>query len=178
MRVAISRSSTLGFPIFRCVFLTVGVLAAAASGVHAQTPTQIQKTFQADYNAQDQAFGRNDPLGATAYFAPDFVVINRATGQVTPNELAHQRGLVSEIHKIASKSVTAHTDITHFTLNPPKTQAEVVIQTRYIALAVSPKTGKPLTIVINGVYEETWAKRPSGWRIVSQQKISTRANAS
>ncbi len=141
-----------------------GTLALASAG-QAQTPSQIQKAFQMYYNAQDAAFARNDPQGTTAYFANDF------------NGLARQRQDVKEIHQLASKSATAHTDIKHLTLNLAKNAADIVIQTRYVAVSVNPHSHKTMTIVISGVYQETWAKRPEGWRITEQRKISTHTTA-
>ena len=150
---------------------------AFAVAAQAQTPAQLQKTLQAYYNAQDAAFGRNDPRGTLAYFANDFVITNSATGHVTRNSLPRQRALVQEIHQLAPKSATAHTDIKRLTLNPAKNAADVVIQTSYVAVAVSPRTHKAMTIVISGVYQESWAKRPEGWRITEQRKISTQTTA-
>lgn len=164
------------FPFFAAAWI---LLANAAFTVtaQAQTPAQLQRTLQADYNAQDAAFARNDPQGATAYFAEDFIVRNQTTEHITRNALPRQRALVQEIHKLASKSATAHTDIKHLTLSPAKNAADVVIQTRYVAVTINPHTQKTMTIVISGVYQEAWTKRPEGWRITEQRKISTQTTA-
>lgn len=162
------------------LFSATWILLANAAFIvtaQAQTPAQLQKTLQADYNAQDAAFARNDPQGTTAYFAEDFMVRNQTTDHTTRNALALQRAAVKEIHQLAPKSATAHTDIKRLTLNPAKNAADVVIQTRYVAVAVNPHTHKAMTIVISGVYQENWAKRPEGWRITEQRKISSRTTA-
>ncbi len=151
--------------ITAALWLALPVLAADTAGA-------VQKALQASYDSRDKAVARRDISGTLAGYAPEFVGVSR-TGRT--HTLAEERADFAKTFALPAQTTTTQSAIEALTLAKSGTEAEVTLRRHGTLTLADPAARAVRTVVLDGVYRDTWAKKPGGWRLVREQVISTRA---
>ena len=137
----------------------------------AAAPAEVQKALQADYNDRDGAVSRKDIEGTLAHYAPDFTSVS-SVGKM--HDLKEERVDFLKTFRTVKSSVTRST-IQKVTLNKAGAEAAVVVRRRGTLLVFNPQTQASNTVVLEGAYQDTWAKRGGAWLLTREQASSFKA---
>lgn len=149
--------------------LTAGVLLPVARAV---APVEVQKALQADYNDRDGAVARKDIEGTLAHYAPDFLSIS-TVGKT--HGLKEERVDFLKTFRLPAKSSVTKSTIQKVTLGKAGTEAVVAVRRRGILLFANPQTHLNDVLVLDGAYQDTWAKRSGAWLLTREQASSLKA---
>ena len=147
-------------------------MSSAASYAQAKVPPEVQKALQADYNDRDAAVTHKDIDGTLAHYSPDFTSVS-LTGKA--HDLAKERADFVKTFGLASKSSVIKSTIQKVILAKAGTEATVIVKRHGILLFVNPQTQLNEVLTLDGVYQDTWDKRPSGWQLTREQESSRKA---
>ena len=151
------------------VALTASVVLAAA---RAAAPAEVQKALQADYNDRDGAVARKDIDGTLAHYAPDFTGIS-TVGKA--HDLKEERAEFLKTFRLPVRSGVTHSTIQKVALGKAGTEAVVAVHRRGILLFADPQTQLNDVLVLDGTYQDTWAKRNGVWLLTREQASSFKA---
>jgi len=148
------------------------LLLAALPAPAADTTAAVQKTLQADYDSRDKAVAKRDITATLAFYAPDFVGVSK-TGK--SHGLAEERADFLKTFALpASAGVTVST-IQKLTLQKAGSEAGVTLHRHGTLTLTDPAVHTSRAVVLDGVYQDVWAKRSGGWRLIREQVISAGA---
>ncbi len=149
--------------------LTAGALLPMARAV---APAEVQKALQTDYNDRDGAVARKDIEGTLAHYAPDFTSVSTA-GKA--HDLKEERADFLKTFRLSAKSSVTKSTIQKVTLGKAGTEAVVAVRRRGILLFVNSQTQLNDVLVLDGAYQDTWAKRGGSWLLTREQASSLKA---
>ncbi len=138
----------------------------------AAAPAEVQKALQADYNDRDGAVARKDIEGTLAHYAPDFTSITTA-GKA--HDLKEERAEFLNTFRLPARSSVTKSTIQKVTLGKAGLEAVVSVHRRGILLFINPQTQLNDTLVLEGAYQDTWAKRGGAWLLTREQASSLKA---
>ena len=149
-------------------------LAASAGTLLAQgnAPIEVQKALQADYNDRDSAVAHKDIDGTLAHYAPDFTSFGQ-TGKA--HDLAKERTDFLKTFSLPAKSSVIKSTIQKVTVSKAGMEATVTVKRHGILLFANAQTQLNDVLVLDGVYQDSWAKRSGGWLLTREQETSRKA---
>lgn len=150
----------------------VSMAAAVIPMAGAAAQTEVRKALQADYNDRDSAVGRKDIDGTLAHYAPDFTGVS-ATGKT--HDLKEERADFLKTFGLPAKSSVTKSTIQKVTWGKAGAEATVSVHRHGILLFVNPQTKLNNILVLDGVYQDTWAKRSGAWLLIREQVSSLKA---
>jgi hypothetical protein len=153
----------------RTYFILAALLIAAP--VAADTPASVQKTLQTDYNQRDSAFGRRDINATLLHYAPEFVGIS-STGKL--HDLKEERLDFLHTFALPIRSSVTKSTVERLTLARAGTEATLTVRRHGILILVSQTKGSDV-LTLDGVFQDVWAKRPTGWLLTREQAQSVTA---
>ena len=154
------------------LFLTMIAAAGAAPAARAAAP-DLRKTLQADYSDRDGAVSRKDVEGTLAHYAPDFVGVS-AAGKT--HDLKEERAdFMKTFTSLNARSSVTRSTIQKLTVGKGGAEAAVTVRRFGTLLLVNPQTQASDVLLLDGVYQDTWAKRPAGWQLVREQVMVFKA---
>lgn len=149
------------------------VAVLSAPGAHADALAGARKALQTDYNDRDAAVARKDVDGALAHYAPDFVGLS-AAGKA--HGLKQERAdFVKTFTTLNPRTSVTKTTITKLTLAKGGGEAAAAVTRHGVLLLVDPQTKLNSVLVLDGVYQDTWAKRSGVWRLTRERATSLKA---
>ncbi len=148
------------------------LIAAPVSALAADTAASVQKTLQADYDARNKAVARRDIAGTLAHYAPGFVAVSR-TGQT--HGLAEERADFLATFSLPAQPGVTQSTIQKLTLLKAGTEADVSLHRLGSLNLIDPQTHASRTVVLNGTYQDVWAKHAGIWMLTREQEISVSA---
>ncbi len=151
------------------VVLATGALLPVARAV---APAEVQRALQADYNDRDGAVARKDIEGTLAHYAPDFTSVGTA-GKA--HDLKEERADFLKTFRLPAKSSVTKSTIQKVTLGRAGAEAVVAVRRHGILLFADPQTQLNHVLVLDGVYQDTWAKRGGAWLLTREQASSLKA---
>ena len=156
------------------LIITVAVLAVsvAAPAARAGAEAEIQKSLQADYNQRDSAYSHRDIDGTLAHYAPDFVGVG-AGGKM--HDLKEERADFLKTFTLPAKTSVTQSTIQKMTLGKAGTEATVTLHRHGVLLLVNAQTQLNEVLVLDGVFQDVWTKRPTGWVLTREQASSVKA---
>ena len=159
----------------RTGFIAAAVLAlgAATPASQADAETSVQKTLQADYNERDSAYIRKDIDGTLAHYAPDFIGVS-TTGK-THDFKEERADFLKTFTRSPPKSTITKSTIQKLTLGKGRREATVTVQRHGILLFVNPQSGLNDVLVLDGVFQDVWAKRAGEWLLTREQASAVKA---
>jgi len=149
--------------------LTAGALLPVARAV---APAEVQKALQADYNDRDGAVARKDIEGTLAHYAPDFTSTSTA-GKT--HDLKEERADFLKTFRLPAKSGVTKSTIQKVTLGKAGAEAVVAVHRQGILLFANAQTHLNDVLVLDGAYQDTWAKRGGAWLLTREQASSLKA---
>jgi len=149
--------------------LAAGALLPVARAV---APAEVQKALQADYNDRDGAVARKDIEGTLAHYAPDF--LSTSTVGKT-HDLKEERADFLKTFRLPAKSSVTKSTIQKVTLGKAGAEAVVAVHRQGILLFVNPQTHLNDVLVLEGAYQDIWAKRAGTWLLTREQASSLKA---
>lgn len=155
------------------ILLTLTVLMALGMPtMAADTAASVQKTLQADYDSRDKAVARRDITATLAEYAPDFVGVSR-TGKT--HKLPEERADFLNTFALPAQPGVTQSTIEKLTLAKAGTEADVSLHRRGTLTLTDPQTRASRMVVLNGEYQDVWARRTGGWRLTREQAVSVTA---
>ena len=159
----------------RNLMMTAALVSMAAislptAGAAAQT--DARKALQADYNDRDSAVSRKDIDGTLAHYAPDFTGVS-ATGKT--HDLKEERADFLKTFSLPAKSSVTKSTIQKLIWGKAGTEATVSVHRHGILLFVNAQTQLNDILVLDGIYQDTWAKRSGTWLLTREQATSLKA---
>ena len=151
--------------------LTV-LLALAMPVMAADTAASVQKTLQTDYDSRDKAVARRDIAGTLAAYAPDFVGVSR-TGKT--HSFSEERQDFLNTFALPAQPGVTQSVIKKLALAKAGTEADVTLHRRGTLTLTDPQTRALRVVVLNGEYQDVWAKRTGVWRLTREQSVSVTA---
>ncbi len=148
------------------------LLALGIPAIAADTAGTVQKTLQTDYESRDKAVARRDIDATLAHYASDFVGVSR-TGKT--HGLPQERADFQDTFALPAQSGVTRSVIEKLTLAKAGTEADVTLHRRGTLILTDAQTHQNRTVVLNGTYQDVWAKRSGGWRLIREQVLSTTA---
>lgn len=150
---------------------TLMILPALAAP--ANTLADARKALQANYNDRDAAVCRKDVDGALAHYAPEFVGIGMAGKS---HDLKEERAdFVKTFTTLNPRTSDIKTTIGKLALAKASTEAAATVSRHGVLLIVDPQTKLNNVLVLDGTYQDTWAKRAGVWRLTREQTVSLKA---
>jgi len=147
------------------LLLTLPALAA-------DTAATVQKTLQAGYDSRDKAVAKRDITATLALYAPDFVGISQ-TGKT--HGLVQERADFIKTFALPAQAGVTQSTIQKLALAKGGTEADVTLRRHGTLTLTDPSAHTSRTVVLDGVYQDVWGKRPGGWRLTREQVISASA---
>lgn len=148
------------------------LLALAVPAMAADTAASVQKTLQADYDSRDKAVARRDIAATLAVYAPDFVGVSRA-GKA--HNLPEERADFLNTFALPAQPGVTQSTIEKLTLAKAGGEADVTLHRHGTLTLTDTQTHVSRTVVLNGEYQDVWAKRAGGWRLTREQAVSVTA---
>ncbi len=148
------------------------LLALGIPAMAADTAASVQKTLQADYDSRDKAVARRDINATLAEYAPDFVGVSR-TGKT--HGLPEERVDFLNTFALPAQPGVTQSTIEKLTLAKAGAEADVTLHRRGTLTITDAQTHTPRTVVLNGEYQDVWARRSGAWRLTREQAISVTA---
>lgn len=143
------------------------VFAAPAPGA------DVRKALQADYSDRDGAVARKDVGGTLAHYAPDFVGVSH-TGKA--HDIKEERAdFVKTFTTLNIRSDVSRSAIQALALGKGGTEAQVTLRRHGVLLIANPQTRLNNVLVLDGVYQDTWAKRSGAWLLTREQEKTIKA---
>jgi ketosteroid isomerase-like protein len=157
----------------RTFWVLAGLLLGSIGPVLAAAPAAaVQKTLQADYNTRDKAVARRDIDATLAQYAPDFVGVSQ-TGKT--HDLTEERTDFLHTFALPAQSSATQSAIQKLTLAKAGTEADVTLQRHGTLTFIDPKTHASNLLVLDGVYQDVWAKHSGKWLLAREQAVSVKA---
>ena len=156
----------------RGLLSAVLLLAAVGSATAADTAASVQKTLQADYDSRDKAVARRDINATLAEYAPDFVGVSR-TGKT--HGLPEERADFLNTFALPAQPGVTQSTIEKLALAKAGAEADVTLHRRGTLTINDAQTRTPRTVVLNGEYQDVWARRSGVWKLTREQAISVTA---
>ena len=148
------------------------LLLLSVPALAADMAATVQKTLQTSYDSRDKAVARRDINATLALYAPEFVGVSK-TGKT--HGLAEERAdFVKTFALPASAGVTVST-IQKLTLQKAGSEADVTLHRHGTLTLTDPAAHTSRIVVLDGVYQDVWVKRPGGWRLTREQVVSAAA---
>lgn len=157
---------------------TLGLAAAllalgmAAPATRAAAPGEVQKALQGDYSERDSAFTRKDIDRTLAHYAPDFTGVS-AAGKT--HDLKEERADFLHTFALPAKSTVTKSTIEKLTLGKAGQEATLTVHRHGILLFANAQAPTDDMLVLDGVFQDVWAKRAAGWLLTREQAISVKA---
>lgn len=152
---------------------TAGALSLAARAAPPPSgAAEVQKALQADYNDRDGAVSRKDIEGTLAHYAPDFTSVSSA-GKA--HDLKEERAEFLKTFRLPAKSSVTRSTIQKLTLGKAGAEAVVSVHRQGTLLFLNPQTHLNDVLVLEGGYQDTWAKRAGAWLLTREQASSFKA---
>lgn len=148
------------------------VSMAASLPTAGAAPADARRALQADYNDRDSAVSRKDIDGTLAHYAPDFTGVS-ATGKT--HDLKEERTDFLKTFSLPAKSSVTKSAIQKVTWSKAGAEATVSVHRHGVLLFVNPQTHLNDLLVLDGVYQDTWAKRSGVWLLTREQATSLKA---
>ena len=148
------------------------LIGAAGPALAADTAATVQKTLQADYNTRDKAVARRDIDATLAQYAPDFVGISQ-TGKM--HDLKEERADFLHTFALPAQSSVTQSTIQKLTLAKAGAEADVSLHRHGVLVLIDPQTHASAVLVLDGVYQDVWAKRSGKWLLAREQAVSVTA---
>ncbi len=146
---------------------------ASAPPAPATVLADTRKALQVNYTDRDGAVSRKDVDGALGHYAPEFVGVGLA-GKA--HDLKEERAdFVKTFTTLNPRTSDIKTTIDKLTLAKAKTEAAATVSRHGVLLIVDPQTKLNNVLVLDGTYQDTWAKRAGAWRLTREQTISLKA---
>lgn len=158
--------------MMRTLLAITALLALAAPGIAAETAASVQKTLQADYDSRDKSVARRDITATLAGYAPDFVGVSR-TGK--SHNLSEERVDFLNTFALPAQPGVTQSTIEKLMLAKAGTEADVTLHRRGTLTLTDTQTHQSRTVVLNGEYQDVWARRTVGWRLTREQAVSVTA---
>ncbi len=150
----------------------ISIAAACVPTTGAAAPTDARKALQADYNDRDSAVSRKDIDGTLAHYAPDFTGVS-ATGKT--HDLKEERADFVKTFSLPAKSSVTKSTIQKLTWIKAGAEATVSVHRHGILLFANTQTHLNDILVLDGVYQDTWAKRSGTWLLTREQATTVKA---
>lgn len=148
------RSLTALVLMSACLTLVHGALADSAA--------DAKKQISALYVKADRALMKKDLKTIFGMMAPDYTAADQKGEMVNMAQIkAQMQQIVS-----AAKSITVKTTVTKFAMKGKEAVATTSSRGRFVL--TNPQNGQTMTLAIEGIAEDTWAKGAKGW----QQKFT------
>lgn len=151
--------------------LALAALFAAAPAFAAETPVVVQKTLQADYEARDRAVTGKNIDATLAQYAPDFVGVSR-TGKT--HGLKDERTDFLRTFALPAQSGGTQSAIQKLTLMKAGAEADVTLHRHGRLTLIDPQTHGSRVVILDGIYQDVWAKRAAVWLLTREQEISVK----
>lgn len=152
--------------------VTAALLAFGIPAMAADTAASVQKTLQADYDSRDKAVARRNINATLAEYAPDFVGVSR-TGKA--HNLSEERADFLETFALPAQPGVTQSTIEKLTLAKGGTEADVTLHRRGSLTITDAQTHTSRVVVLNGEYQDVWARRTGGWRLTREQAVTVTA---
>ena len=149
--------------------LIAGVLPSVARAI---ASTEVQKALQADYTDRDGAVSRKDIEGTLAHYAPDFTSVT-TVGKT--HDLKEERAEFLKTFRLPARSSVTKSTIQKLALGKAGVEAVVSVRRRGTLLFLNPQTQSNDTLILEGTYQDTWAKRGGTWLLTREQASSLKA---
>lgn len=156
----------------RTLLTITALLVLGIPALAADMAASVQKTLQSDYDSRDKAVARRDINATLAEYAPDFVGISR-TGKA--HNLSEERADFLNTFALPAQPGVTQSTIEKLTLAKAGTEADVTLHRRGTLTLIDAQTRTPRTVVLNGEYQDVWARRTGGWRLTREQAVSVTA---
>lgn len=146
-----------------CSLALCSVAIATLQPAYAESKAALLPIIQGNYDRINAAFVRKDIKGATAYFTPDYVGINKKGEKQNLSEFSsHYNTILNRFNiKLTSNKATIK---------------DISIDGNGINVAIGQYTEGTMIggnkIVISQSSKDLWTKTPQGWRL-KQSKILT-----
>lgn len=147
-------------------------LTAAHPANAADSTTGIRKALQADYAERDSAVGRKDIGKTLAHYAPEFVGVG-AAGKT--HNLSEERADFLKTFALPAKSSSSTSTIQKLTVGKAGTEAVVTLGRHGVLLFANPQTKQNDVLILDGVFQDTWAKHGGDWVLTKEQTQSVQA---
>ncbi len=154
------------------LFTLTALLALGIPALAADTAVSVQKILQVDYDSRDRAVARRDIAATLAVYAPDFVAVSR-TGKA--HGLPEERTDFLNTFALPAQPGVTQSTIEKLTLAKAGTEADVTLHRRGTLTIIDAPTHTPRTVVLNGEYQDVWARRSGAWRLTREQAVSVMA---
>ncbi|MCW3061750.1 MAG: hypothetical protein JWQ02_3571 [Capsulimonas sp.] len=155
-----NRHAALVFPL-----LLIGALATAA---YADIAAGARSAIHTAYNKQNAALDREDAGGALASTSPDFMGTD-AKGECYTLQ-TRKDGLAATFSLV--KSMSTHTRIVAFTLQPAGTAADIEAVERQAITIQNPQTGQEQSGVMDMTVQDHWVSTTHGWMLQSRRQLN------
>jgi len=156
--------------------LTLTAVLTANLGAAFAAPApggDVRKALQADYADRDNAVARKDVDGTLAHYAPDFVGVSH-TGKA--HDIKEERAdFVKTFTTLNLRSNVSHSAIQALALGKGGAEAQVTLRRHGVLLLANPQTRVNYVLVLDGVYQDTWAKRAGAWLLTREQEKTIKA---
>ncbi len=139
------------------------VSIATLQPVYAVSASALLPIIQGNYNQINAAFIRKDVQGATAYFTPDYVSINKKGEKQNLAEFRSHYDTV--LNRFSIKLTSSKATIKNISINANGIDVSMGQRTEGTMIGGN-------KIVIDQTSKDFWAKTPQGWRL-KQSRILT-----
>ncbi|MGI4787683.1 MAG: DUF4440 domain-containing protein [Janthinobacterium lividum] len=157
----------------RLLFVMTALLLAAGGPVSASNKTAaVQKTLQADYDARDKAVAQRDINATLLHYASDFTGVS-STGKA--HDLKEERLDFLKTFSLPGQSNVTQTTLQKLTLDKAGAVATVMLSRHGVLHLVDPQTHAGNVVVLDGTYQDIWAKHSGDWLLTREQAISVKA---
>jgi ketosteroid isomerase-like protein len=146
-----------------CSLALFSVAIATLQPAYAESQASLLPIIQGNYDRINAAFVRKDIKGATAYFTPDYVSINKKGEKQNLQEFRSHYDTV--LNRFSIKLTSNKATIKSISVNPNGIDVAMGQHTEGTMIGGN-------KIVIDQTSKDFWAKTPQGWRL-KQTKILT-----
>ena len=153
--------------------LTITVLLLLSlPALAADTTAAVQKTLQINYGSRDKAVARRDIDATLALYAPEFVGTSK-TGKT--HGLMEERADFLATFALPAQAGVTQSTIEKLVLVKSGTEANVTLHRHGTLTLTDPQVHVSRIVVLDGAYQDVWAKRSGGWRLIREQAVSVTA---
>jgi ketosteroid isomerase-like protein len=146
-----------------CSLALFSVAIATLQPVYAESQAALLPVIQSNYDRINAAFVRKDIKGATAYFTPDYVSINKKGEKQNLEEFRSHYDTV--LNRFSIKLTSNKATIKSISVNPNGIDVAMGQHTEGTMIGGN-------KIVIDQTSKDFWSKTPQGWRL-KQTRILT-----
>ena len=156
----------------RTLLTITALVALGIPALAAETTGTVQRTLQIEYENRDKAVARRDIDATLAVYAPDFVGVSR-TGKA--HGLSEERSDFIRTFALPAQPGVTQSTIQKLTLAKAGAEADVTLHRHGTLTLTDSQTHASRTVVLDGTYQDVWAKRTGVWRLTREQAVSVTA---